>query len=784
MFGNSIIGDLPEGYTVDIEKLLDDDAVYRAVINGYPYKTPEQLGVADKYDAYIATKQAIYSVLYGYDVDSHYRGVDERGKNIKVAIEKIVKIARTGTQTQTTPLVKFEKVGNLVEDSINNTYYSQTYNVTSDVSIREYTVTSTSGFPKNTIIVDEKNNKKTTFSSGEKFKILIPKDSIKETNIEGTITAEAECKSFPVFYGKKNDKLQPYAVTYAEYANYTSKTSLNVKMNTGKIQINKTDDETKEPIANVTFQLLKQDGTVLANATTDKNGVATFSSLYEGSYILKEIATNDRYILNESKFDVDVKYNKTTSLSIENEHKKGNLKIYKVDKDNNKISLGNVEFQLYSEEFEKIIGTYYTDANGELKIENLRIGDYKLIETKTNKWYNLADDTNIKIEWDQETKEIIENELKKGQIKIIKVDEEDNEVRIEGVEFEILNENDEVLEKVITDKNGEALTSQYAVRDFNKLKIRETKTLEEYALLDKVEIIELEENKLTEVVLENEKIKGQIKIVKTSKDDNLINGEKAGTAIQNVKFKVYDSNNNVVDEIITDENGIAITKELYKGSYTIKEVESGEWYLLNDNIFSAEIKENHEIVEINITNESEKPDIDIEKTGIIQTTAKQEIRYDFQIKNTGNVPLDNFTWYDYLPTDYVKITKLITGTYNQNLNYAIYYKTNKNDYKLLKDNLSTQVNNYIDFSNLTLEKDEYITEFKIDFGTVDVGFESVIDPYIFVRVNNTVKNDDTFTNKTRIEGNHKGYLIYDEDDHTTKVYEKQINVKKLPRTGC
>ena len=34
-----------------------------------------------------------------------------------------------------------------------------------------------------------------------------------------------------------------------------------------------------------------------------------------------------------------------------------------VDKDNHKISLGNVEFDLYSEEFKKVIGTYRTDVN-------------------------------------------------------------------------------------------------------------------------------------------------------------------------------------------------------------------------------------------------------------------------------------------------------------------------------------------------------------------------------------------------------------------------------------
>ena len=82
-----MIGDIPDGYTVNIEKVLDNNKVYTAVINGYPYKTPSELGVYNKYDAFMATKQAVYSVLYNYNVDSHYRGVDERGDNIKKAIK-------------------------------------------------------------------------------------------------------------------------------------------------------------------------------------------------------------------------------------------------------------------------------------------------------------------------------------------------------------------------------------------------------------------------------------------------------------------------------------------------------------------------------------------------------------------------------------------------------------------------------------------------------------------------------------------------------------------------
>ena len=61
-----------------------------------------------------------------------------------------------------------------------------------------------------------------------------------------------------------------------------------------------------------------------------------------------------------------------------------------------------------------------------------------------------------------------ENDVK--QVKVIKVDKDNNEVKLECVEFEVSDENDKVLEKIITDENGEALTSRYAIRDFAKLK--------------------------------------------------------------------------------------------------------------------------------------------------------------------------------------------------------------------------------------------------------------------------------------------------------------------------
>lgn len=550
----------------------------------------------------------------------------------------------------------------------------------------------------------------------------------------------------------------------------------------GQIRIIKVDADYNEvKLEGVEFQIIDKNNNIIETIKTNSEGEAVTSRIPIGNYKIKEVSlgTNEEYVLNDEVKTVTVEEDKIKTIQFENEHKKGNLKIYKVDLDNNKLPVSDVEFEIIDKDGYKYTAT--SDENGIAYIPNIRTGITTIRELKTNKIYKISEETyEADIKWNETTDITITNEKLKGQIEVYKLDAEDKEIKLEGVEFQVINSNGEVVETIVTNKDGYAVTSRIPIGEYM---LKEIKTDNMHILNKDIIKVDVTTDITSKLEITNERIKGQIKVIKTSEDDNFINGKEKGSPIENVKFEVYDSNNNLVDEITTSEDGTAITRLLDKGYYFIKEIESGEWYLLNEKTFEAELKEHQEIVSVEITNESEKPDVDIEKTGIIQTTANQEIRYDFHIKNTGNVKLDHFTWYDYLPTDYVRITKLITGTYNQDLNYSIYYKTNKNDYKLLKDNLNTQVNNYIDFSKLELEADEYITEFKADFGTVDVGFESVINPYIFVRVNSNVHDNDTFTNKTRIEGYNKTYMVWDEDDHTTKVYEKEVPVKKLPRTG-
>ena len=384
----------------------------------------------------------------------------------------------------------------------------------------------------------------------------------------------------------------------------------------GNIKISKIDSDTSQGIEGVTFELMDLEGSVIATVTTNQNGEAYFNNLRIGKYKLREVETKQNYILNTSIFEVDVEYNKTTAKEIKNEYKKGNLIVNKVDKDNHKIPLGNVIFDLFSNEFQRVVGIYSTDVNGIININNLRIGEYSLIEKNTGNWYELAEDSIINITWNDTTEALVENELKKGQVKVIKLDEENKAIKLEGVEFEILNENDEVLEKIVTNESGEAISKKYPIRDFSKLKIRETKTLENYELSNEVKTVTLEQNKITEVTFTNKKIKGKIEITKISADNNELTNETKGTLLEGAVFEIYTENDVLVDTLTTGQDGKCTSKLLEYGTYYIKEKSSGsDYYLLNTEKYYVEIKENEKIVPITIENSSVKVEKTLPKTG-------------------------------------------------------------------------------------------------------------------------------------------------------------------------
>lgn len=769
-----LVGAEDEAYYVKVESLLNNNKVWRVIKNGYPYKSAKQMGLTSKYDAFAVTKFAVYCIL-GEAKLEYFKAEkdDEEAVAMLKALKELVKIGEKGTEKQDANPLSLNKIGGIKEEE---NYISQEYGLTSTTEFEKYEISKTEGMPEGSLLIDSDGNKTTKFKQGQNFKILIPKDKMtKDFSIK--ITAKAECKSYVILEGKTTvTKTQNYVVTAGELATATTQDTLKINVNNAKINIKKLEENTEKPISGVKFALYKDDK-LIQEKQTDASGKIAFENLYPGKYIIKEIATGEKYILDNNKQEIELKYNDTKEITITNKIKTGKIKVYKVEKDNKEVKIEGVKFDIYSEELKKVIGTYTTDQNGEINVENLPVGEYKVIEKASNKWYNLADEIKLKVKFNETAEITIVNELKKGQIKVIKVDKDNNEVKLKGVKFEVQDKEGNVLETIKTDKNGEAITSKYAIKDYESLYLKEIETNEKYVLDEKVKKIKLEENKIKNVFFENEKIKGKIKIIKKSKDYNKMNKKKAGSPIEGVRFQILDSDNKFVETITTDKNGEAFSSDLEKGEYIVKEVETDKNYILNSEMRKAEIKENKQIVEINFTNDSKNPDIDIEKNGPDKAEIGSKIEYDISIRNTGNTKLDNFTMTDTLPYKYIKVNKFKTGTYNQDVKYNLYYKsTLSGDYILLMEDLNSKENYEINFEE-ELASNEDLIEIKLEFGTVDIGFCSNENPHIFANVKKEVKSESTFTNVASVSGNYYEHKVYDKSKWKTFCY------KLLPKTG-
>ena len=954
-------------YRVNLSELIHDDRLWRVAVNGYPNKSAQELGVENDFDAFFATKQAVYTILGNFNIDTHYRAVNARGEKIIAAIRAMVNEGLYGTATYDSPSVNVSKSGDLRTENIGGTeYLTQNYVVSSVYNLKSYEV-ELQNAPVGTKLLDVNGNEATTFTTNS-FKLAIPYNSINN-NINCVVRIDnAKVKTYPVFYGKTSlAGTQNYMVVRDPYETTSNYTTLAINTNNASVEIIKKDEQTGEAISNTVFTIYDNTGNQITTATTDNNGKAKFSNLYPGTYTIKETTANTNYVLNIDTINVNLKYgesktidftnkkktgkikvikvdkdnnevklegvvfeildknnnviqtlttnsngeatskdlrieeqfkvkekttkneyvlsdkvetvvlkeneiknltfenekkkgqlkivkvdkdfneiklegvvfeildnnnkvvetlktdsngeaiskklpidiaytikeketkadykktnetfkinlieNQIVTKTIENEKKKGSLKIIKVDKDNHKVVLGNVEFDLYSDEFKKVIGKFFTNVDGEIKIDNLRIGNYSLIEKITGKWYNLADDTEVKVIEDKTVDTTIENELKKGQVKVIKVDLDNNEVKLKDVEFNVFDENGNIVDTIKTNENGEAETKRLPINQ--NYTIQESKTLKNYVLSEEKQTLILTQDQITEITFCNEKIKGKVEITKVSKNDNKITKETKGTVLENAEFEIYNDKDKLVETLSTAKDGKATSGLLEYGKYYIKEINTGsDYYLLNTNKYEFEITENHKVIPVVVENESVDIGLDIDKNGIVQAQPNDEIKYGFNsLKNTSNVSLDNFTWTDNLPYEYVRITKLFTGTYNEDLDYIVKYKTNKSEEYIEYEKYNTQKNNYIDFTKVELAEDEFITDFKVKFGTVKAGFEAIEKPFIFAKVLPTVKAEDRWVNYTKLTGNYKDKELEDKAEWETTSYYKKLEIKKLPKTG-
>ena len=313
------------------------------------------------------------------------------------------------------------------------------------------------------------------------------------------------------------------------------------------------------------------------------------------------------YNLNTDPTEVEVEWNKTNDSVIQNELKKGSIRVIKVDKDDNTVRIPNVTFEVLDKN-NNVLEKITTNENGEAKTKEYAIRDYeelKIHEIETDKYYVLNDEVQtVKLEANQIKNITFENEKKKGQIRVIKVDKDNNEVLLDGVTFDILDENGQVVDTIKTDSNGEAITKKLPIDQ--KYTVLEKSTLQNYVLSEETQTVTLEQNQIKDITFENEKKKGQIRVIKVDMDDNEV-------LLEGVTFDVLDEKGQVVDTIKTDSNGEAITKRLpIDQKYTVLEKSTLQNYVLSEETQTVTLEQD-KIKNITFENEKIKGYIEITK---------------------------------------------------------------------------------------------------------------------------------------------------------------------------
>ena len=310
-------------YTVSTENLVTDVGLWRRVINGYPYKTISELGCQTKEEAFTATKHAIYCYIHNNNPDN-YSAIGEAGQRTLNAMKQIIENANNSTETKMqTNIIINKNISTWKEDDIDKKYVSKVYEVEANADYKAYTIEIAKGektnLPEGIKIVNINNNEQNTFSKGEKFKILIPINNLKN-NGDFVLSVKAKMNTKPVLYGKApSSNLQDYAITTLKYEDGTGSIKDEYGENTTKIIIYKQEKNTKKPLEGVSFNLLDSSKKVIkTELKTNKEGKVVIKGIMPGKYYLKEVKALDGYVKYDEEIEIDVSLNEEVSITVNN----------------------------------------------------------------------------------------------------------------------------------------------------------------------------------------------------------------------------------------------------------------------------------------------------------------------------------------------------------------------------------------------------------------------------------------------------------------------------------
>jgi len=573
------------------------------------------------------------------------------------------------------------------------------------------------------------------------------------------------------------------------------------------VQIIKIDSTNKKGLRDADFNIYKKSGDLVGKFTTNGDGIIILDNLEPGWYKAVETKAPEGYILNDIPQDFEVTSNQFIKLVFENTPMSG-LLIIKNDEYNTKKLLPGAVYDVYHADGQRVAGnildknqpgtianspnktvgangdvagSYTTDKDGRIYINGLPAGEYHVVERQAPAGYEL--DTTvytITVTPGKLATLRLTNKQQAG-LWLLKTDSVTKKP-LYNIEFMLFDINNKSMGTFYTNNNG---VINFGELPEGRYTIRETRTAKGYYLDEVPRTVEVVSGKVTEVRWENTPMMGQIQINKKSGDDNQVNGLPAGSPLGGAIFEAYDfKSGDLVDRFVSGADGRAISKPLPLGRYIVKEVQAPQWYKLSAQTLDIELEFATQIVKMEFLNYSANTGVTVRKVGNREAMGGDVIRYDIkELRNDSTVPLTDFYFRDVLPVNAVRLTKLVTGTYNQSLRYKVMVTTNKGNTRIIADNLSTTKNNVVDCSSaaLGLRSDEYITSFTFVFGTVKAGFSMVDTPQVYVRVLNGLPNGYVFANKADVGGKYGREWIIGNSVWSTEVYAPNKGV--LPRTG-
>lgn len=352
------------------------------------------------------------------------------------------------------------------------------------------------------------------------------------------------------------------------------------------------------------------------------DGTAAFQKdLPFGKYYVKEVATDQHYILSGEKYPVEFTYQgQETGLvkisvkegqAIENELIRGKISGIKVDTDRKALEGAVIGlFSVGTEEFTKETALMVTtsDKDGAFAFENVPYGRWIVREIASPEGYVLNEALHyVSVTEDEEVIEVeLINKQIKGSVRLTKVDAEYPENKLTGAVFELYADTDG--NKELSDKDtllGEVpeITEGIYQKDgllYGGYFVKEKTAPEGFKLDETAYYFEIrEDGAIVDVENEagvgfvNQPITGTLELTKKDISD--------GKLLPNAGFRIKDEDGNIVVTGVTDKNGIAKFTLRY-GKYTYQEYNAPEGYEIDEKEYAFEIKEDGQIVKATMTN--------------------------------------------------------------------------------------------------------------------------------------------------------------------------------------